>query len=442
MQKVDTVIHAKWVLPIEPAGEVHTDYACVIDKGRIVALCKSDEAKSNYEPHNNIQLSEHVLLPGLINAHTHAAMSLFRGLADDLPLMTWLNNYIWPAESKLVAPEFVNDGTTLAIAEMLRGGTTCFSDMYFFPDVTASVASQLGIRGSIGMIVISFPSAWAANPAEYISKGLAVRDEYKYHPLLTFNFAPHAPYSVADETFSAIQTYADELDTGIQMHIHETPAEINDALKDNACRPLTRLEKLGLLTPSLMAVHMTQLLDEEIARVSERGCHVIHCPESNLKLASGFCPVNELLKAGVNVALGTDGAASNNDLDMFSEMRSAALLAKGVAQDAAALPAGQALRMATINGARAIGLEDQIGSIEVGKLADIIAVRMDELENLPLYNLPSQIVYASNRRQVSDVWVAGERVLRQGELTNINIDEVRDRTNFWQAKITREISHA
>ncbi|MCW8963252.1 MAG: amidohydrolase family protein, partial [Gammaproteobacteria bacterium] len=314
---VDLIIHARWIIPVEPAHSVLENHAIAIQDGRIIAIASSDEISAAFHSDSVTHLADHALIPGLINTHTHAAMSLMRGLADDLPLMTWLNQHIWPAEGEWVSKEFVRQGTEHAVAEMIRSGTTCFNDMYFFPDAAGAVASAAGIRACIGLIVIDFPSAWASNWQEYIQKGLAVNDQFRGDDLVIRAFAPHAPYSVSNEPFQKILTYSDELDIPIHIHLHETQDEIDQGMTGHGSRPLHRLDELGLLTPNLMAVHMTHLQDEEIERFSRTGAHVVHCPQSNMKLASGFCPVQRLLDAGVNVALGTDGAASNNDLDML-----------------------------------------------------------------------------------------------------------------------------
>jgi 5-methylthioadenosine/S-adenosylhomocysteine deaminase len=394
------------------------------------------ETRSQITADEVLEMPGHVLIPGLVNAHTHAAMSLFRGLADDLPLMTWLNEHVWPAEGRWVHEEFVADGTRLALAEMLRGGTTCFNDMYFFPDVTARVVNQTGMRAVIGLIIIDFPTQWAEDADGYFARVSEVYDKLKNKPLTRPAFAPHSPYAVSDRSLNRMSRLANELpEMPIHMHVHETRDEVRQGLEQHGKRPIARLDGLGLVGPSLAAVHMTQLEDAEIALFAERGAHVVHCPESNLKLASGFCPVHRLLEAGVNVALGTDGAASNNDLDMLGELRTAALLAKGVADDARALPAAQALEMATLNGARALGLDDEIGSLEVGKAADIAAIDLGQPETEPVYNPISQIVYAAGRHQVSDVWVAGEQLLRDHELTSLDLAEITSAAALWGEKI-------
>jgi len=437
---IDTLIHARWVVPVIPHGQVLERHSIAIEAGRIKAILPMSEAKQSFQAASQHELDQHVLLPGLINAHTHAAMSLLRGLADDLPLMTWLNEHIWPAEKRWVSEEFVADGTRLAVAEMLRGGITCYNDMYFFPDVAGRATSATGMRAVMGLILIDFPSAWAENADDYLRRGLEVHDQFRNDSLITTAFAPHAPYSVSNDPLERARTLADELDIPIHMHVHETRDEVKQGLATFGTRPLQRLDDMGLLSPSIIAVHMTQLEDNELATFASRGGSVVHCPESNLKLASGFCPVARLLDAGVNVALGTDGAASNNDLDMFSEMRSAALLAKGVANDASALPAADALRMATLNGAIALGIASETGSLEPGKAADITAVDLGQLQNQPVYHPLSQLVYATSRNQVTDVWVAGRQLLRDNRLTTLDQDRLATRILDWQGRIARSDS--
>lgn len=432
---VDTLLHARWVIPVEPDNVVYEHWSVAINNGKIADLLPTDEAAIKYSGFEEINLDRHALLPGLINGHTHAAMSLFRGLADDLPLHDWLNHHIWPAEARWVNPEFVADGTRLAAAEMIRNGTTCFNDMYFFPDQTAAVAIEYGLRAVVGLILIDFPTAWAKDADDYLLKGSQIHDKYRHQPLIHTAFAPHAPYTVSDGPLQRINVLAEELNVPIHMHVHETWDEIERSLEQHGKRPLQRLHDLGLVHERLIAVHMTQLESGEIELLARNGVHVLHCPESNLKLASGFCPVHELQMNGINVALGTDGAASNNDLDLFGEMRTAALLAKGVAGECCALPAHTALRMATLNNARALGIADRTGSLTIGKDADIIAVDLLQLETQPLYHPASQLVYTCNRNQVTDVWVAGRQVLKARELTTIDEDAVLARASYWQERI-------
>lgn len=440
MERVDSLIHARWVIPVEPEGEILEDHGVAIQAGKIVDLAPSSELDNRYTPDQVHQLGEHLLIPGLINAHTHSAMTLLRGLADDLPLMTWLTEHIWPAEQRWVGEEFIRAGSTLAIGEMLRGGVTCFNDMYFFPEQTAQAAQQIGIRAALGMIVINVPSAYGSGPEEYLHKGLAFHDKYSEDPLITPIFSPHAPYTVDEQWLQQVCTYSNELQLPVHMHVHETADEIQGSLEQTGKRPLQRLDELGLVSPHLLAVHATQLEDDEIDRLAEANAHIVHCPESNLKLASGFCPVAALDQAGVNVALGTDSAASNNDLDMIGEMRSAALLGKAVAGDAAALPASKVLRMATLNGARALGIDDQVGSICPGKHADLTAIKLSDLELSPIYNPLSHLVYAANRQHVSDVWVAGKALLKEGRLTSIETAQVIKQAEYWRDRISSEDS--
>jgi 5-methylthioadenosine/S-adenosylhomocysteine deaminase len=403
--------------------------------GRIEAVLPTAQAAQRFAGFARVDLPGHALIPGLVNAHTHAAMSLMRGLADDLPLMRWLEEHVWPVEAKHVSAAFVKDGTLLACAEMLRGGVTCFNDMYFFPEAALEAALQAGMRASLGVIVIEFPSAYAADPQAYLAQGLALRDQWREHPQLSFCLAPHAPYTVSDATFRRVSQLAAELELPVHVHVHETAFEVERSVAEHGVRPLARLAGLGLLGPQLISVHSVHLNDEEIALLARHGSSVAHCPSSNLKLASGIAPVAKLLAAGANVALGTDGAASNNRLDLFEEMRSAALLAKVAAGDAQAMPAHAALHAATLGGARALGLEARIGSLVPGKDADLAAVAMDDLALQPMYDLVSHLVYACGREHVTDVWVAGERQLRECELTRLDIADLQARAAMWQTKI-------
>ena len=435
MINVDLIIHARWIIPVDAKHTVLEHHSVVIDDGRIVAILPQQKTEEKYTATNIQRYQQHCIMPGLINNHTHAAMSLFRGLADDLPLMTWLNDHIWPAEKQWLSDAFVDAGSELAIAEMIRGGTTCFNDMYFFPEATARVVDKSGIRASLGMTVIDIPSAWATNLEEYLYKGQQLHDHNRHHSRITTHYAAHAPYTVPDAALEKIIMNAEELDIPITMHIHETASEVAQSVARSGIRPLERLKNLGMLSPRLIAVHMTQLNDQEMSWCADTGVHIAHCPESNLKLASGFCPIAELNEQGSNITLGTDGAASNNDLDMFAEMRQAALLAKAVAQDASAIPAYAALEMATINGAKALGIDHNTGSLEKGKAADIIAVDLSEIESHPNYDVVSQLVYATGRHQVSDVWVAGKQLLKNRQLTTLNHTKIIQNTQLWAEKI-------
>ncbi len=438
MTDIDLLLHARWVIPVEPENAVYPGHAVAIRDDRIVDILPSREADGRYRAREIGHLDRHALIPGLVNAHTHAAMVLFRGLADDLELMDWLTQHIWPAERRYVGVEFVRDGMRHAVAEMIAGGITCFNDMFFFPDEGAAVAAEAGMRITAGLIVIEFPTPWARDTDEYFGKGTAVHDAYRGHPLVRTAFAPHAPYTVSDDALSRVSALAEELDVPIQIHLHETAREVDEALAASGERPLERLRRLGLLSPRLQAVHMTALGARDIALCAAHGVHVIHCPSSNLKLASGFCPVQALQAAGVNVALGTDGAASNNRLDLLTEMRTAALLAKAVAGEARAVPAARALHMATLAGARALGIEDLTGSLLPGKAADLVAVDLGGMEVEPVYDPVSQIVYAAGRECVTDVWVGGKRLLAARRLTTLDEDSILERTRAWRARIATE----
>lgn len=435
-QAVDILINARWIIPIVPAGKIFEDCSLAVHQDNIVALVPQAEAAKRFNAKDCVDLPNHVLIPGLINAHGHAAMSLLRGYADDTPLQQWLENHIWPAEAQWVDATFVKDGAELAMAEMIRGGTTCFSDMYFFPEQTAHAAQQAGIRAQVTFPIFNFPSAWGQGPEDYFAKGLALQDDFRSSDLVRVGFGPHAPYTVSDEALKRIAVLAEEMQAPIQIHLHETAFEVEESVKSTGKRPIERLHQLGLLSPLTQCVHMTQLNDKDIALLQTTGAHVVHCPESNLKLASGFCPVSKLQEAGVNVALGTDGAASNNDLDILGELRTAALLAKGVSCNAASLDAHSALRMVTLDGARAMGLESRIGSLEAGKAADITAIALDELAAQPVHNAASQLVYSNSSHRVSHVWVNGKCLLLDGQLQTLNPHELVIKAQRWAAKIS------
>ncbi|WP_279361119.1 TRZ/ATZ family hydrolase [Xanthomonas sacchari] len=434
-ESCDLLIEAGYVVPIEPHAVVLEDHAVAVRGSEIVAVLPTAEARTRFAPARTVSRPDAALLPGLVNAHTHNPMTLLRGIADDLPLMVWLQQHIWPVETAVIGPEFVADGTALAIAEMLRGGTTCANENYFFADVQAAVYKQHGFRARVGTVIIDFPTAWAKTSDEYFARACEVHDQWRDDPLVGIAFAPHAPYTVNDANFERVRMLSDQLEVPVHLHTHETAQEIADSLKQYGQRPLARLDRLGLVNDRLIAVHMTQLTDAEIHLCAERGVSVVHCPESNLKLASGFCPACALQRAGVNLAIGTDGCASNNDLDMFSENRTAAILAKAVANDATALDAASTLRAATLGGARALGFGETIGSIEPGKQADLICVDLSALETQPLHNVLSQLVYATGRQQVSDVWIAGQPKLSQRVLVDMDVDALVATAREWRERI-------
>lgn len=426
-------INARWVVPISGPKPLLHHQALFIKDGRILAI--QDQSATTHSASQIIDLPNHVILPGYINAHGHAAMSLFRGMADDLPLMTWLEQHIWPAEGRWVDHDFIRDGTELAISEMIRCGTTTYADMYFYPESAVDVAITSGIRKVSFAPVLDFPTNYAQNADEYLRKAIALHDQYKHHDRITIGFGPHAPYTVSDEPLCEITTLADQLDIPVQIHLHETAFEISQSEDLHQCRPIERLARLGFLNERVSCVHMTQVHDDDIALLQKTGASVIHCPESNLKLASGFCPSHALLNAGITLGLGTDGAASNNDLNIQSELKTAALLAKSVAQDATALPALQALTMATLGGAKALGIDHETGSLCIGKWADLQAVDLSQLNQLPVYDPISQLVYTDSSRATQYVWVAGECLLNNGELCRHDESSLRQRAIAWGQRI-------
>jgi len=434
MQSCDLRIDAGWVVPIEPAGAL-TAHAVIVDAGRIVAVMPRPLADDRFEARLHLQLPRHVLLPGLVNAHTHAAMNLFRGIADDLELDAWLEQHIWPREGRFVDEAFVYDGARLCAAEMLRGGITCCNDMYFFPDASARAFVELGMRAMLGMPILDFPTAYAADAAGYLARGLAIRDALKHEPTLSFSFAPHAPYTVGDPTWEKIVVYARQLDLPIQTHLAETAQEVSASRNQHGRSPLMRLHELGVTGPQFIAVHGVHLAPEDIALLAAHGCHVIHCPVSNMKLGCGIAPVAALIERGVNVALGTDGAASNNRIDLFGEMRMAALLAKATTGDPSVLPAQQALGAATLSGARALGLDGEIGSLVPGKQADIIAVDLSGSNAEPCYDPVSHLVHAVGREAVTDVWVGGRRVVEDRVLQTADEAAIGAAARLWQERL-------
>lgn len=431
---LDLLLFPSWLVPVEPAGVVLKGHGLGIRDGRIALIAPRAEALK-HQANETRKLDGMLLAPGLVNAHGHAAMTLFRGLADDLPLQRWLKDHIWPAETRWVDEHFVQSGSELAIAEQLKSGITCFSDMYFYPNVVSGLVHKYGVRAQITIPVLDFAIPGARDADEALRNGVALFDDLKHHPRITVAFGPHAPYSVADDKLENIRILVAEMDAGIHMHVHETAHEVQEALQKNGERPLARLARLQLLGPRFQAVHMTQVVDEDIELLTEHNCSVVHCPESNLKLASGFCPVERLWEAGINVAIGTDGAASNNDLDLLGETRTAALLAKAVAGSATALDAHRALRMATLNGARAMGLDDHTGSLEVGKFADLVAFDLSGLAQQPIYDPVSQLIYSTGRDTVRHVWVGGKQLLDNGSLTRMDEQQVIANARQWAARI-------
>ena len=431
----DLLIEPRWLIPVQPEGVVLEHYALAVRADKIIAIGPVAELRARFNATTTLVRPEHALIPGLVNAHVHAAMTLLRGLADDYALMPWLNDHMWPAEARWLSPEFVKDGTTLAIAEQFSCGITTMNETYFFPDVAAEVALQYGMRASVGAPIIEFPTAWAPDIDGYFSKAKIFLEQYKNHPMIHATLAPHAPYTVSNTSFEKIAQLSHDYRAVVHCHVHETAQEIQDSQSQYGMRPLARLAQLGLVNSKLAAVHMTQLLPAEIEQLAAAGTSVLHCPESNLKLASGFCPADALVKAGVNLALGTDGCASNNDLDLLGELKTAAMLAKVVANDATALSAPKALTMATLGGARALGLSDSIGSLQVGKQADLTLISFADFDALPVYNPISHVVYSNHRRQVSDVFVAGKARMLAHQLQGFDLPALKANAQAWGQKI-------
>ena len=432
---VDLILRPRWIIPVQPANQVLENHDLVVDQGRIVALIPRAHTAQRYQATSIEDLPEHLLMPGFVNVHCHAAMTLMRGIADDQPLQAWLENAIWPLESRWVGTEMVRDGTLLACAEMLQAGITTFNDMYFFPEATADMVDQSGIRASLGILAFDVPSAYGHDADDYLNKGLAIRDALRDHPRLSFMLAPHAPYTVSDATFDRVATLAAQTNLGIHIHLHETQAEVEESIKQYGERPIERLQRLGILGPQTLAVHAVALNDDDIATLARHNTHVAHCPTANLKLASGIARSVALRAAGINIGLGTDGAAGNNRLDLLSEARLAGLLAKGVSGDASALPAHLLIHMATLGGAQALGLSDRIGSLEPGKQADLCAIRFDTAATQPIFDPASHLIYAAGREHISDVWVDGESVVKKKQLVRISQEEVYLKAKLWQNRL-------
>ena len=435
-----------WIAPVEPHGTVLTDHAVLVRGGRIDALLPIAEAERLHPDVPRARHPGHLLIPGLVNLHSHAAMSLLRGAADDLPLERWLRERIWPMEAAVMSDAFVHDGTVLACHEMLRGGITTFSDMYFFPESTARAALSMGMRAIVGIIVVDFPSAYASGPADYLARGLALRDALRHEPGIGFTLAPHAPYTVSDDAFREVAKLSAELQLPVHVHVHETATELSDHEARHGMRPLARLARLGLVSPELIAVHAVHLSAAEIRLLAEHGASVAHCPHSNLKLASGIAPIAQLLEAGVNVGIGTDGSASNNRLDLIGELRTASLMAKGSSGNATALGAHAALRAATLAGAAALGRQHEIGSIVPGKRADLTLVDLSDIDLQPIHDPVAQLLFSAGREHVTDVWIDGRHVVERRQLTcpraSDAVSEVLARHGVWHNRLGKIVPEA
>ena len=436
-KNVSIIISTSWIFTSDPESQLLSDYSVVIENDKIIDLVPQSKVFDEYEADNTYQLTDHILIPGLINTHTHAAMSLFKGFADDLPLQEWLNNHIWPAEKEFVNPSFVKDGSILGLSEMIKSGVTTFNDMYFFPDATAEAVKELGVRSNIGLVVLDFPTNYATDPEDYLLKGFEFRDKWRNEELITTSIAPHAPYSVSDEAFTLINTYSEELNINIHTHLHETQWEIEASIDKYGITPVQRLNNLGIIGPSLTAAHCVYLNDQDMGILAKNKVSIVHNPSSNMKLGSGIADVAKMLKQNLSVSLGTDSSASNNRLDIMEEMRLAALLIKGSTKSPESIPANEAIKMATINGAKALGLSSVIGSIEKNKKADLVAIDLSAIENQPIYNPISTLVYSSSRSDVSYVWIDGKIKLKEKSLVNIDEERIIQLAKKWQRKLKK-----
>lgn len=432
------LLEADWIVPVAPRGVVHERFSLAICDGRIEDLGPRESMRVRYPRHGRIELPGHALMPGLVNAHGHMAMTLLRGLAEDLPLDTWLKDHIWPIEARCMSEAFVADGTALAAVEMLETGTTTASDMYFFPERSAAVLREAGIRSQVCFPIIGHPNAWSTGAADALHKGLELYDELRSDPLVTVAFGPHSTYALARADLERTLVLADEVDAPIQIHLHEGADEVAQARAASGETPIATLDRMGFLMPSLQAVHVTEIDDADLERLASRGVGVVHCPHSNLKLGSGFCPVTRMRERGVRVALGTDGAASNNSLDLFAELRTATLLAKAVDRNPRALPAPEALEMATLGGARVLGLDREIGSLERGKAADVIAVDLARMGAWPVHRADVALVHGHAGQWVRHVWVAGRHVVEDGRVQTLDTDGVRARADAWRRRIATD----
>jgi len=434
MSEYDTVLHPDFVLPIIPRGELLDAHSVAIKSHSIAAIMPRSEARATTAA-THVDLGGCVLMPGLINGHCHAAMSLLRGYADDMPLSSWLQQTIWPTEQQLVNTEFVRDGSDLAIAELLKGGTTTLIDNYFFPEITAEQCDSAGLRALLNFPIIDVETAWARDANGCINRGLELRDRYRDHDRIEIGFGPHSTYGVSESHLAKVAMLAEELDAPVHIHLHETKQEVLSSVERCGLRPIDLLQRVGLLGPRTQCVHMNAVGTQDIENLATHGAHVVHCPRSNLKLGSGISPVQQLLDSGINVALGTDGAASNNRLNMLAEAQAASLVGKWQHDDPQAVDAWTVLEMATLSGARALGQADRLGSIEPGKLADLIAVDITGAHHLPLNSIPSNIVYASSGTEVRWSWIAGRLIMCDGQLETLDYNDVARRARQWSDRL-------
>ncbi|HYN84501.1 MAG TPA: amidohydrolase [Pyrinomonadaceae bacterium] len=440
---VDLIVAGGTVVTMDDQRRVIEDGAVAVSKGRIVAVGTRAEVERRHAlaPRGQrIDASGKVVLPGLVNGHTHVPMTLFRGLADDLDLNEWLTKYIFPAEAKNVTEDFVRVGTRLGLAEMIRGGTTTYCDMYYFEDAIAEETARAGVRGVLGETVIDFPVADNKTWAEAMAYSERYLRRWKGHALVTAAVAPHAPYTVSEEHLKEVRRLADRTDSTVVIHLSETRKEVDDITAQKGVPPAEYLERIGFFRGRVVAAHTVHLNEREIGLMKERGVGCVHNPQSNMKLASGVAPVPRMLAAGVSVGLGTDGAASNNDLSMWEEMDTAAKLHKLASNDPKAVSAEQALEMATVGGARALHMERDIGSLEQGKRADLVVVDLDELHQTPLYNVYSHLVYATKASDVRHVVIEGRVVMRDRRLLTIDEADVKRRARVYRERVRQSLA--
>jgi 5-methylthioadenosine/S-adenosylhomocysteine deaminase len=436
MQECDTIIYPDKIIHGNDLKIIKKNAIAIKDK-KIIAIDEDDTIRNNYYSHNTYNLPTSIISPGFINCHTHIAMNLFKSFVFDLPLSIWLQDYIWPAEGRFLSEEFVYDGSMLAIVEMIKCGTTCFNDMYFYPDKTADATILAGLKAVMGMVVIDYPSKWANNSFEYIQKGLSFLDKYKKQNLIKTSFAPHSLYALSANAWQNIATIANELDLTVHTHLNETQQENALFIKKYKITPLQKLKELELLNKNLIAVHMTHFNKQEEILIKNNPINVVHCPLSNAALSCGYCDVTQLKKLNSNVVVGTDGAASNYNLDMIQQMRSVGMFAKLVTKDATNMPAYEIYKMATVNAAKALQLENS-GFLQVGMDADMIAIDTKNVNTYPCYDELSSIVYSACSDQITFSWVQGRLLMEDRKLITIDEDEVLSKVAFWQEKIKNE----
>jgi 5-methylthioadenosine/S-adenosylhomocysteine deaminase len=439
MKQVELLVLGGTLVSMDQQRRVIQDAGVAVAGGRIVAVGTRREIASQYSAAQTVEANGKLIVPGLINGHTHIPMTLFRGLADDLDLQEWLTKYIFPAEAKNVSEEFVRVGTRLGLAEMIRGGTTTYCDMYYFEDAIADETAKAGVRGVLGETIIDFPVADNKTNAEAMAYVEKFVQHWKGNELIVPAIAPHAPYTVSEEHLKAVRAFSDRTGAPIVTHISETKREIDDSIKAKGASPIAYLSRIGFLSNKVIAAHVVWPSAEELDILKQIGVGIVHNPQSNMKLASGVAPVPEMLKRGLFVGLGTDGAASNNDLNMWEEMDTAAKLHKVFSGDPKVMSAQEAFELATIRGAQALHMETEIGSIEKGKRADLVIVERDSFNQIPLYNVYSDLVYATKANDVETVIINGRIVMRDRRLLTLNEAEIRASAQKFRDQVARSL---